>query len=232
MTTPSQEQKANNKAVTFIKKAARYCCFSVKKLWKWLLLLLVLMVGIDLGTSYLVKDQVYTNIEQLPKREYAVVLGTAKYYPSGAPNLYYKYRLEAAKSLFSQQKVDYFLMSGDNKTAYYNEPKMMSSDLLKMGVSAEAIKQDYAGYSTLDSILRADKVFQLKPFTIVSQQFHCERALLIARFHRINAICFAAKYPENHYRVRIREFFARTAMVLSLFVGVEPSTLEESRIVK
>lgn len=232
MTTSSQEQKANNKAVTFIKKAARYCSFWVKKLWKWLLLLFVLMVGIDLGTSYLVKDQVYTDIEQLPKREYAVVLGTAKYYPSGAPNLYYKYRLEAAKSLFSQQKVDYFLMSGDNKTAYYNEPKMMSSDLLKMGVSAEAIKQDYAGYSTLDSILRADKVFQLKPFTIVSQQFHCERALLIAHFHRINAICFAAKYPENHYRVRVREFFARTAMVLSLFVGAEPSTLEESRIVK
>lgn len=232
MTTAFQEKKVDNKAVTFIKKAARYCWFSVKKLWKWLLLLFILMLGIDLGTSYLVKDQVYTNIEQLPKREYAVVLGTAKYYPSGAPNLYYKYRLEAAKSLFSQQKVDYFLMSGDNKTAYYNEPKMMSSDLLKMGVSTEAIKQDYAGYSTLDSILRADKVFQLKPFTIVSQQFHCERALLIARFHRINAICFAAKYPENHYRVRIREFFARTAMVLSLLVGAEPSTLEESRIVK
>lgn len=181
--------------------------------------LFLLMLLIDLGTSYWAKDRVYRHVEQLPKREYAVVLGTAKYYPSGSPNLYYRHRLEATKKLFDHQKADYFLLSGDNKTAYYNEPKMMTEDLYKAGISKIYLKQDYAGYSTLESVLRADRVFKLPPFTIISQSFHCERALFIASFYNIDAICFAAEYPEAHYKVRIREFFARSAMVIQLVFG-------------
>lgn len=194
--------------------------------------LFVLLLLIDIGTSYLVEDRIYTDITQLPKRDYAVVLGTAKYYPSGAPNLYYKYRLEAAKQLYQQQKVNQFLMSGDNQTAYYNEPKMMTADLRQMGVPSGRIQQDYAGYNTLDSVVRADKVFNLKPFTIVSQRFHCERALVIAKFHNIDAICYVAKYPDKHYQVRIREVVARAAMVWNLLTGAKPTTLAVSKIIE
>lgn len=194
--------------------------------------LLVVVLLIDIGTSYLVNDRIYTEIKQLPKRDYAVVLGTAKYYPTGTPNLYYKYRLEAAKQLYRQQKANVFLMSGDNKTAYYNEPKMMTADLRQMGVPSGRIRQDYAGYNTLDSIVRADKVFKLKPFTIVSQRFHCERALVIAKFHNIDAICYVAKYPDKHYQVRIREVVARVAMVWNLLTGAEPTTLDAPKIVE
>ncbi|WP_249037210.1 SanA/YdcF family protein [Otariodibacter oris] len=189
-----------------------------------------LMLLIDMSIGYLVKDRIYTNIEDLPYREYALVLGTAKYYPSGSPNLYYKYRLDATQQVYDNDKVSYFLMSGDNSTAYYNEPKVMTSDLQKLGVPNTLIKQDYAGYNTLDSIVRADKVFDLSPFTIISQRFHCERALFIAKFYDIDAICFVAQYPEEHYKVRIREFFARTAMLINLIIGVQPTTLEESKI--
>ncbi|AUI67168.1 MULTISPECIES: vancomycin high temperature exclusion protein [Glaesserella] len=202
----------------------------VKPLLKLCAVLFLFMLAIDFGTGYLVRDQIYTDIEKLPKREYAVVLGTAKFYLSGQPNLYYKYRLEAAKSLFLHNKAHYLLMSGDNKTAYYNEPKMMTTDLRRMGIPLQNIKQDYAGYSTLDSIIRADKVFRLNQFIIVSQQFHCERALLVARFKNIDAICFAAQYPDGHYKVRIREFFARTAMAIRLLLGADASTLEPSQI--
>ncbi|WP_373777363.1 vancomycin high temperature exclusion protein [Glaesserella sp.] len=194
--------------------------------------LLSMMLVIDIGTGYLVRDSVYTSVEKIPKKAYAVVLGTAKYYLSGSPNLYYKYRLDAAKQLFDSGKVDYLLMSGDNRTAYYNEPKMMTNDLLRMGIPATSIKQDYAGFNTLDSIIRADKVFQLDPFIIISQQFHCERALLIAKFRNIDAICYVAKYPDAHYKVRIREFFARTAMAINLLIGADASTLEPSQIVE
>lgn len=189
--------------------------------------LFVLMLLIDLGTSYLVEDRIFTNIKTLPKRESALVLGTAKFYPSGNPNLYYKYRLEAVQQLYLSQKVEHFLVSGDNKTPYYNEPKMMISDLLKMGLPTKQMTPDYAGYNTLDSVIRADKVFKLKPFTIVSQRFHCERALLIAKFHNIDAICFVAKYPEQHYKVRIREFIARSAMVFNLLIGTQATKLDQ-----
>lgn len=206
------------------------------KFAKWgvaaLLVLILSLFILDTLTSYLVRDRVYTEIDQLPKREYAVVLGTAKYYPSRGPNLYYKYRLEAAKQLYEHSKADYLLMSGDNKTPYYNEPKVMTNDLSRMGVSVNHILQDYAGYNTLDSVVRAHKVFGLEKFTIVSQRFHCERALFIAKIRQIDAICFAAKYPEQHYKVRIREVFARAGMLIQLLLGVEPTTLAESKIVE
>ncbi|WP_301098034.1 ElyC/SanA/YdcF family protein [Otariodibacter sp.] len=190
------------------------------------------MLLIDISTGYLVRDHIYTKIDDLPYREYALVLGTAKYYSSGSPNLYYKYRLNAAKQVYDNAKAHYFLMSGDNMTAYYNEPKVMTEDLQKFGIPRSIIEQDYAGYNTLDSIVRADKVFHLPPFTIISQRFHCERALFIARFHNIDAICFVAQYPEEHYKVRIRELFARTLMLINLIIGSGPTTLEESKIIK
>lgn len=192
----------------------------------------LLMLLIDFGTSYLVKERVYTNLTDLPYRQHTVVLGTAKFYVTGSPNLYYKYRLEAAKFAYYSKRTDVLLMSGDNKTPYYNEPKMMTRDLEKMGVPSSIIQQDYAGYSTLDSVVRAAKVFKFEPFTIVSQQFHCERALMIAMAKGIDAICYAAKYPDAHYKVRLREFFARTVMAVNLLFGVEPATLAPSQIVE
>lgn len=182
---------------------------------------------VDALTSYMVRDKIYTDIKQLPHREYALVLGTAKFYTKDVLNEYYKYRLEAATQLLKSDKVEKLLLSGDNKTPYYNEPKTMTNDLLRMGVAYNKMRQDYAGYSTFDSILRAKQVYKLPPFTIVSQKFHCERALLIAKFRDIDAICYVAKYPEGAYQVRIREIVARTAMVFSLLIGRKPQTLED-----
>lgn len=204
--------------------------FMLKTTGLLLVLMLLILIVIDVGTSYLVRDRVYKKLTDLPYREHTVVLGTAKFYLSGSPNLYYKYRLQAAKYLYEAQKSHYLLVSGDNKTPYYNEPKMMTQDLVKMGIPQADIKQDYAGYNTLDSVVRAAKVFELEPFTIISQQFHCERALFIAKVKGIDAICYAAEYPSEHYKVRIREFFARAGMALYLLFGVEPTSLEPSKI--
>lgn len=205
-------------------------CFALKWGGRLFGLMFLVMLLIDLGTTYFVRDKVYTRLENLPYREHTMVLGTAKYYLSGSPNLYYKYRLQAAKYLYFAQKSRYLLVSGDNETPYYNEPKNMTQDLLKMGIPKAHILQDYAGYSTLDSVIRAEKVFKIAPFTIVSQQFHCERALLIAKVKGIDAICYAAEYPSDHYKVRIREFFARTGMVIYLLLGIDATTLEPSKI--
>ncbi|WP_425292555.1 SanA/YdcF family protein [Actinobacillus vicugnae] len=188
---------------------------------------MLFIIVIDGATGFYVKDRIYTEVEKLPKYNTAVVLGTAKYYSTGTPNLYYKYRLEAAISLLKSGKVNHLLVSGDNKTPYYNEPKVMRNDLRQMGVKKEKIMQDFAGYRTLDSIVRARDVYKLEPFVIVTQQFHCERALFIAKYHNIDAVCFAAKYPEGHIKVRIREFFARLGMLWDFIMNTQPETLEK-----
>lgn len=191
-----------------------------------IILLVIIIFSIDFMTSYLTKDKIYTDIKKLPYREYALVLGTAKYYPSGRNNLYYQNRIYAAKKVFKYKKAKYFLLSGDNSTPYYNEPKNMKKDLNKKGIASRFLKQDFAGYNTLSSIIRANKAFNLQKFTIISQKFHCERALLIANFHNIDAICFVATYPKKHYMVRLREYFARVGMVVALITGKMPKTLE------
>ena len=176
---------------------------------------------IDRAVSFYVQDRVYEDIETLPHRHYALVLGTSKYVAKGKTNKYYDYRLEASKLLIDQDKVDYLLLSGDNRTIQYNEPRTMFLDLRKMGVSESVMFKDFAGFRTLDSVVRANKVFQVPSFTI-SQKVHCERALLIAKHYDIDAICFTAKQPEVYFGTRVREMFARVKAVLDLIIGVKP----------
>ena len=91
-----------------------------------------------------------------------------------------------------------------------------------LGVSESVMFKDFAGFRTLDSVVRANKVFQVPSFTIISQKFHCERALLIAKHYDIDAICFTAKQPEVYFGTRVREMFARVKAVLDLIIGVKP----------
>ena len=80
------------------------------------LLVLIGCFTIDRAISFYVQDRVYEDVETLPHRHYALVLGTSKYVAKGKTNKYYDYRLEASKYLIDQNKVDYLLLSGDNRT--------------------------------------------------------------------------------------------------------------------
>ena len=66
--------------------------------------LIILCLLVDRGVSFYVRDKIFTNIDELPFRPCALVLGTSKYTVSGKPNVYYDSRLMAAKSLIEQQK--------------------------------------------------------------------------------------------------------------------------------
>lgn len=137
------------------------------------------VIAIDYWVSWQAEDRIIYDIDDVPELEVAVVLGTSKYL-GRTLNDYYKHRIEAAIELFDREKVDQFLLSGDNAHRSYNEPWTMKRDLLKAGVPDERINLDYAGFRTLDSIVRAKKIFDTDNFLIITQKFHCERALFIA----------------------------------------------------
>ncbi|MCI7480741.1 SanA/YdcF family protein [[Pasteurella] aerogenes] len=191
----------------------------------FLLLCLGLLILIDQSIGFYVRQAIYTDIQKLPYRPYGLVLGTSKYFAKNTLNLFYYNRLLAAQELFKAKKIDYLLLSGDNRTIYYNEPVTMYKDLKKMGVPPEFMYMDYAGFRTLDSVIRADQVFKAHSLIIISQKFHCERALFIAKYHNIDAICFAAEYPTGYTFVRFREFFARLQAVWDLLIEKEPHFL-------
>ncbi|RXJ74281.1 membrane permeability protein SanA [Veronia nyctiphanis] len=182
---------------------------------------------IDFWIGNQTKHKIYSDVSNIPKRSIGLVLGTSKYIGRQL-NPFYTYRINAAKELFQKKKVDLFLLSGDNAHRSYNEPWTMKRDLLKAQIPESNIYLDYAGFRTLDSVIRAKKVFDVDQFTIITQRFHCERALFIAQTYNIDAICMAVPGPDGKagLSVRIRETLARAKAILDIYVfDVEPKFL-------
>ncbi|NOI68101.1 MULTISPECIES: ElyC/SanA/YdcF family protein [unclassified Vibrio] len=165
------------------------------------------------------EDKIFVQAENLPNYDVALVLGTSKYLGK-VLNDYYANRINAAISLYNEKKVEAFLLSGDNAHRSYNEPWTMKRDLLKAGVPEQAIFLDYAGFRTLDSIVRSKEIFDADEFIIITQKFHCERALFIAQHFNIHAVCLAVPGPQQHsgIKVRIREVFARVKALLDIYI--------------
>ncbi|WP_237465796.1 SanA/YdcF family protein [Vibrio stylophorae] len=187
------------------------------------LIVLVILLGltifsIDQWMASRAAGRIYDDVAQIPPRGVALVLGTSKYIGRNL-NPFYQYRIDAARELYRQRKVDAFLLSGDNAHRSYNEPITMRRDLLAAGIPGDKIHLDYAGFRTLDSIVRAKEVFETNHFVVVSQGFHCERALFIADYKEIDAICLAVPSPDGSAgrKIRIREAFARVKAVLDLY---------------
>ncbi|WP_114987579.1 outer membrane permeability protein SanA [Pragia fontium] len=194
----------------------------LKRLFYSLLAVLALLLGtallLDRWISWRTAPYVYENIEELPASQVGVVLGTSKYVRTGVINQYYRFRIQGALNLYNSGKINYLLLSGDNALLSYNEPITMRKDFMKAGVPASDIVLDYAGFRTLDSIIRTRKVFDTNGFTIITQRFHCERALFIAMHSGIKAQCYAVPSPKNMFMVRAREVVARLGALTDLYI--------------
>jgi SanA protein len=161
-----------------------------------LAILVTTLILIDLGISLSTRNAVTDQISDVAPVEVALILGTSRSY-RGQPNRFYQARIEAAARLFQSGRVRGILVSGDNATRYYNEPISMQKDLIALGVPADVITLDYAGFRTLDSMIRAKKVFGLDEVLVVSQRFHAARAVFLARQFGLDARGFAADDPAH-----------------------------------
>lgn len=173
------------------------------------------------------ESRVYDKLDKIPYNEVGLVLGTSRKLADGRKNLYFKYRIEAAVALYKAQKIKYILVSGDNSTQYYNEPKDMTEALVTKGIPEDVIFSDFAGFRTLDSVIRCSKVFGQNKFTVISQEFHNKRAIYIGSSHGINVIGFNAKDVKGYagLKTNIREAFARVKVFIDLVLGTQPKFL-------
>ncbi len=180
---------------------------------------------IEKSTEEFVTDK----LEILPKTKVAVVLGTAPNLVGGYQNYYFTYRIEAATKLYKSGKVTHFILSGDHGRKNYNEPEAMKQALVQNGIPANVIYLDHAGFRTLDSMIRAKEIFGQNEFIVVSQEFHNERAVYIARQNGIKAFGYNAKDVNKHagLKTNIREYFARTKVFIDSFFNVQPKFLGE-----
>lgn len=157
--------------------------------------------------------------EQVPDGLVGLVLGTAPTI-QGRPNLFFMVRMEAAAKLYRAGKIKKVLVSGDNHAVTYDEPTAMREALVKLGVPKEDIAIDYAGFRTLDSVIRAKEVFGQERLTIIGDDFHLPRALYIASEIGVEAIGFQTRSLNRSIspRTYFSEIGARTLVWIDLKV--------------
>lgn len=176
------------------------------------------------------RGKLYERAADLPSQSaVGLVLGCSPYLRSRHENPYFRYRIDAAASLWHSGKVRALIVSGDNSNHEYNEPQAMKEALERLGVPSSRIVCDYAGLRTLDSVVRAHEIFGADRIIVVSQPYHNKRALAIANHYGIDALALNARDVRlNRLQKRnwLRERGARMKMVLDLwFLGTGPRHL-------
>lgn len=180
----------------------------------------------SLTITHYTNPVVYDDLASVPVRRAGLVLGCTPLTRDGQRNAYFDHRMQAAADLFHAGKVEFLLLSGDNRDHSYDEPRYMRRALLERGVPEDRMQADRSGLRTLDSVVRAQRVFGLDRLTVVSQEFHNRRAVFIASHFGIDAIGYNARDVEasRGLRTRAREAFARVKTLLDLYVlGTEPA---------
>lgn len=171
----------------------------------------------------------FDSVGEVPHNHVGLLLGTSPILRNENVNLYFKYRIEAAAQLYHSGKIKYLLVSGDNSRSEYNEPLEMKNALIDKGIPKHAIYLDYAGFRTLDSVVRAKEIFGQDGFTIISQKFHNERAIYLARRYDIKAVGFNASDVStyNGLKTKIREWLARVKVFIDFAMNKQPKFLGE-----
>jgi SanA protein len=199
-----------------------------RKTWKRLLAVFILSFLIFTGCYFIIEfstaNRIYREVEDIAHNKVGLVLGTARHQAGGGINPYYQSRIDATIALYKAGKISFVLVSGDNGSVYYNEPNTIKKDLIAAGIPENRIYLDYAGFRTLDSMIRARIVFGLDSVTVISQEFHTERALFIASKKDLYAIGYSARDVEGSrgLKVHLREYFARVKVFLDLIFNTQP----------
>lgn len=201
-------------------------------------LLILLTLSVIYLCNFLIKknakDKIYSDVNSISVSKVGLLLGTVKYLSNGRVNLYYKFRVKAAVALYKSNKISFIIVSGDNGSEGYDEPTDFKNDLIKAGVPEDKIYLDYAGFRTLDSVVRAKKIFGQKTITIISQEFHNERAIYLANHFDIKAIGFNARGVSGRYglKVQLREYLARVKVFVDILLNIQPKFLGKTIKIK
>ena len=196
----------------------------IRRFWKLCLACVIVLTATVLLSSHHVKKAAegltFNNVEDIRYNATGLVLGTSKRQRGGGINQFFKNRMEATYDLYKNGKINFILVSGDNSDFYYNETRDMKKYLVELGIPEDCIVEDFAGFSTLDSVIRAKEVFGQDSITVISQDFHNERAIFIAKNHDIYAVGFNAKEVSKSYGTMTlsREYLARVKAILDIYV--------------
>lgn len=198
--------------------------------------LVALVVGVviiayaNLTATWASRGRLFDSVATLPEAEVGLVFGTTDRI-NGRENLYFRYRIDAAVRVWKSGKIKTLIVSGDNRSQYYNEPEKMRQALVERGIPSKRIVCDFAGLRTLDSVVRAKEIFGATSILFISQRFQNERAIYLAEANGMDAYGFNAQDVHTQaggLKTKIREVGARVKMWLDVnFLNTRPTHLGE-----
>jgi vancomycin permeability regulator SanA len=166
---------------------------------------------------YYSSDKIVKHPQEIATKKAVLLLGTNKHTKTGKDNVYYYARIDAVVDLYKSGKVNKIIISGDHSSKDYNEPRDMKEDLRKRGVPPWIILLDYAGFRTLDSVVRLKTENHVTDVIIVSQEFHVQRALFLSWFYNIQAKAYVAEGDMTSQMFK-RELLAKPKVLMDLFL--------------
>ncbi len=210
--------------------------------------MLLIPIGLNAWVIQAGSHGIVNRPSRLPAWHVALVLGTSPYLRGGHRNAFFTERIFTAAELYNSGQVQQVLVSGANPSPYYNEPRRMYQALVAWGVPGNAITLDFAGFRTLDSVIRAHRIFGLRRAIVITQKFHAYRAVFLANRVGLQAVAFVPPRARRgqSFWVAAREYLARVKAVLDVYVlhtaprylgpvrpiGVPPKSSASRRIIQ
>lgn len=180
---------------------------------------LILVIACQIVVKHAAKGRMYDDVKEIPHREVGLMLGTSPLGRTGRPNQFFLRRIDAAVAMYEAGKVDRIIISGARRGDAYDETAAMREALVDRGVPDSILILDGDGFRTIASIKRAKEVFGVDSLTIISQQFHNERALFMAQHNGIDAIAYnAANTSSRKWKIIMagRECLSRVKAVFEV----------------
>lgn len=192
----------------------------------WALIICALPMTIGVGHVVVAGAGRVRDIEDVPARPAAIVLG-AKAEASG-PSAFLAARLDLAIRLWEEKKVERIVVSGDGRASSNNEPLVMRRYLERRGVPSGVIVEDPGGYDTYDTCRRARDTYGLRRVTVLTQDYHVRRVIAICRWLGVDAVgvgdqTMRTRWPLLWGKAVIREPLAYVKMEYDLLSDREPA---------
>ena len=143
-----------------------------------------------------------------------LILGAAVWADGPSPAL--RRRTNHAAKLFHDGCAPLIIPCGGMGRHAPAEAVMMQSLLVDAGIPPQVIKLEDRSTNTLENILFAKELVPGRRVTIVTDQYHGPRALMVARHLGLSATLSCPAAPALQLRQILREVFARRAYMLKL----------------
>lgn len=148
----------------------------------------------DIIVIYNARGRTSSDVDVMPHCGSAILLGTSPLTVRHTRNVSFHNRIKAAATLFHSGKIDRIIASGGDYSHFggCDEPESMARCLVEAGVPRDSIVLDYDGQRTILSLKNAKEKYHLDSVIVISQKYHCERALFQADHFGLQATGFNA----------------------------------------